>query len=398
MPAHLPLSRVPVLRVSLVLRLVTLVTVAASAACGGAPDAGGPGGPPGGGGFAVPVELKTLAATPVEQSTEFVGTLKSRRSTTIQPQVEGFLTRILVKSGDRVSRGTPLFDVDSSTQQSTVATLRSQRAAREADAVFARQQAQRAKALLDVGAMSQQEFEQAVAQQTAAEAQLKAIDDQIRQQETELAYYRVVSPTAGVIGDVPVRVGDRVTRSTELTTVDDNAGLEVYINVPVQQAPQLRVGLAVRILDESGGTIATERVNFVAGSVDEQTQSVLAKTPLTQRNGQFRSDQFVRTRIVWSESPAITIPLVAVMRVSGQHFVYVAEAADSGLVAKQRAVMLGPVIGSDYVVLSGLSAGDKLIVSGIQKIGDGAPVQDAAAMKPPQGAAPAAGGGRGGRP
>jgi RND family efflux transporter MFP subunit len=376
---------------------VTAASVAVTAmGCGGAPAGNGAQGPPGGGGFAVPVEMKTLAPTPVEQASEFVATIKSRRSMTIQPQAEGFLTRILVKSGDRVAPGAALFEVDSRTQQAAVAALRSQRAAREADATFARQQAERAKALLDVGAMSQQEHEQAVAQQAAAEAQLKAIDEQIKQQESELAYFRVVAPAAGVVGDVPVRVGERVTRSTMLTTVEDNAGLEVYINVPVQQAPQLKLGLPVRILDESGQPLATERVNFIASSVDEATQTVLAKTPLAQRASQFRSDQFVRTRVIWSELPEIVIPLVSVLRISGQHFVYVAEAADKGLVAKLRSVTLGPIVGSEYVVLTGLTAGERLIVSGIQKIGDGAPVQDAATMQPP--GPPPAGAGRGGRP
>lgn len=369
------------------LRSASAVVVAALAVACGSGDGGAPGPPDGG--MAVPVGMTTLEAAPVEQVTEFVGSVKSRRSATIQPQVEGFLTGILVKSGDRVSRGTPLFEVDSSTQQATVANLRSQRAAREADAVLGRQQAKRAKALLDVGATSQQEYEQAVAQLAAAEAQLKAFDDQIGQQENELAYYRVVSLTVGVVGDVPVRVGDRVTRSTVLTTVDDNAGLELYINVPVQQAPQLRVGLPVRILDEAGETIAAERLNFVSASVDEGTQTVLAKAPLARRAAQFRSDQFIRASIVWSEAPAITIPLVAVIRVSGQHFVYVAEPADGKLVAKQRAVTLGPIIGSDYVVREGVAAGDRLIVSGVQKIGDGAPVQEA--KETPARGAPATG-------
>lgn len=381
MPAHSRARTAPFIA-SVVRTAGVIVVAATAAACGGDPVAGDAQAP-GGRGMGVPVEMKTLAPAPVERSTEFVGTVRSRRSTTIQPQVEGFLTRIFVKSGDRVARGRPLFDVDSSTQRATVATLRSQRAAREADAVFARQQAQRAQTLLDVGATSRQELEEAIAQQAAAEAELAAIDEQIGQQETELAYYRVVAPTNGVVNDVPVRVGDRVTRSTQLTTLDDNAGLEIYIGVPVQQAPLLRVGLPVRIVDEVGGTIATEHLSFVAASVDEGTQTVLAKAALTSPEGSFRSDQFVRARIIWSEEDAITIPVVSVIRVSGQHFVYVATPADAGLIARQRAVTLGPVVGSDYVVRSGVGAGDRLIVAGIQKIGDGAPVQDVAAMRPP---------------
>jgi RND family efflux transporter MFP subunit len=340
----------------------------------------------------MPVEIVTLQSKPVEQTGEFVATVKSRRSTTIQPQAEGFLTRIVAKPGARVAPGEVLFEIDATTLQAGVASLEQLRVAREADATFARQQAQRAKTLLSVGAMSQQEFDQAAAQQKAAEAQLQAVNEQIRQQKAELGYYRVTAPTAGIVGDVPVRVGDRVTRSTELTTLEDNSGLEVYIQVPVQQAPKLKPGLATRILDESGKPMVSTRVNFVAPSVDDATQTVLVKAPLEARAGSLRADQFVRAQIVFSTEPALTIPVVSVARISGQHFAFVAEPAGAGLVARQRPVTVGPVVGDAYIVLSGLTAGDRLILAGSQKVGDGAPVQ---AMPP----APASDGkGRAGEP
>jgi RND family efflux transporter MFP subunit len=330
----------------------------------------------------MPVEIVTLAPKPVEQIGEYVGTVKSRRSTTVQPQVEGIITAIRARSGDRVSPGTLLVEIDATPQQAAVASLQSVRAAREADATWARQQAQRARQLLDVGAGSQQEYEQAQAQQKAAEAQLKAIDEQIRQQQAELAYYRVVAPTAGVIGDIPVREGERVTKSSVLTTIDDNAGLEIYINVPVQQAANLKIGLPVRLVNDAGATIASERIAFVSASVDDATQTVLAKAPLDPKSSQFRTDQFVRARIVWNTTSSLTIPVVSVIRINGQYFAFVAENGPRGLAAHQRPVTLGPVVGNEYVVLGGLKAGDQLIVSGLQKIGDGAPVQ-AAPPKPP---------------
>ena len=97
----------------------------------------------------------------MEQTTEFVGTVKSRRSTTVQPQVEGFVTRILVRSGDRVRPGTPLMQIDPRMQQAAVASLESQRTSREADLRYARQEAARMKTLLEAGASSQSELEQA---------------------------------------------------------------------------------------------------------------------------------------------------------------------------------------------------------------------------------------------
>jgi RND family efflux transporter MFP subunit len=365
-----------------------VVMAGVAGACGRGQEAGAPaGGAPAGGAMqGVPVELAELAPKPVEDRGRFVGTVKSRRSSTIQPQAEGFITKILVKSGDRVQTGTPMFEIDASSQQAAVASLESIRAAREADAAYARQQAERAGRLLAAGAASQQELDQALTQQKTAEAQLKAATDQVRQQQAELAYYRVVAPNPGIVGDIPVHVGERVAKTTELTTVDDNAGLELYIEVPVQDAPKLKVGLPVRIVDDEGQPLAETRINFVASSVSDETQTVLVKTPLDAGRG-FRSEQTVRAEIVFATSPGLTVPLVAVTRVNGQFFVFVAEPGQGGgTVAHQRAVQLGEVVGNEYIVKSGLKAGEKLIVGGIQKIGDGVPV-----MTLPSGPAPARG-------
>jgi RND family efflux transporter MFP subunit len=359
-----------------------------AAACGGSSPA--PGGAPAGGrgAMAMPVEIMTLAEKPVEQASEFVGTVKSLRSTTVQSQMEGFILKVNVKSGDRVRPGTVLFEVDASSQQSVIASLESIRAARDADAAFARQQAERAKKLLAVGAMSQQEHDQAQTLQRTAEAQLKAVDEQIKQQRNEWGYSRVTAATAGVIGDVPVRVGDRITRATPLTVIEDNSGLELYLNVPVQEAMRLKLGLPVRLLDSAGADVATERINFISPSVDDATQTVLVKTPAGTRGGALRSDQFVRARIVWSTDPALTVPVGAVSRISGQFFVFVAEPGkDGGLIAHQRPISVGALTNNAYLVTGGLKAGDKVVIAGTQKIADGAPVQ-AAPPGPP-------GGGRG---
>jgi RND family efflux transporter MFP subunit len=355
--------------------LVALVAVSLSGCQrndpGGAHGPGSGNGPP----MAMPVEAVTLAAKPVERTTEYIATVKSRRSTTIQPQVEGFITRITARSGQRVARGTVLMEIDSGRQQAAVAMLESVRAAREADLKFAQQQADRMKKLYEAGAVSEQEYEQAATAAHTNEAQVRAVEAQIREQRVELGYHRVTAPTTGIVGDIPVRVGDRVTRSTTLTTVDENAGLELYINVPVAQAPSLKPGMLVRIVGDDAEPIATTEVNFISPSVDEATQSVLVKAPL-QTNVPFRTDQFVRTHVVWSNAPGLTVPLVAVTRINGQHFVYVVETGEGGTtVARQRAVQLGTMVGNDYIVQGGLKEGERLIVSGVQKIGDGMPVQ-----------------------
>lgn len=371
-------------------RLAPLLAIALLAVdCGSAPATRG--GPP-----AMPVEVVTLAMRPVEQTTEFVGTVKSRRSATVQPQVEGFVTRILVRSGARVAPGVALLEIDPRMQEAAVSSLESLLAVRKADLQQARQQATRMKTLLEAGASSQAEMEQAETALATTEAQAAAIEAQLREQRVALAYHTVSAPTAGVVGDIPVRVGDRVTKSTLLTTIDESAGLELYINVPVQEAANLRVGLPVRLVDDRGLVLATEQLSYVSASVEGATQSVLVKATLERAEG-LRTEQIVRARIVWSESPALTVPIVALNRVGGQFFAFVAEAGEGGAtVARQRAVEPGPVVGNDYVVRSGLKPGERLIVSGVQKIGDGAPVTvlaAGAAESPTTKAAPAGEGG-----
>jgi RND family efflux transporter MFP subunit len=326
----------------------------------------------------MPVEVVTLAERPVEQTTEFVGVVKSRQSTTVQPQVEGFVTRIRVRSGDRVAPGAPLVEIDRRMQEAAVASLESQLASRKADLQQARQQAARTKTLLAAGAVSQAEAELSETGLATAEAQLQATEAQLREQRVALAYHTVSAPTAGIVGDVPVRVGDRVTRSTVLTTIDRNAGLELYINVPVQEAPRLKVGLPVHLVDDRGAVLATEELSFVSPSVDGATQSVLVKATLEAAEG-LRTEQFVRARVVWTERPTLTAPVIALSRIGGQYFAYVAEGGEGGTVARQRVVEPGPVVGNDYVIRSGLEAGDRLIVSGVQRIADGAPVTVTAA-------------------
>ena len=348
--------------------VLVAAAAALAAACGGG-RAGQAGALP-----AVPVEVITVAERPVERTTEYVGVVKSRQSTSVQPEVEGLITRIRVRSGDRVVPGAPLLEIDQRMQEAAVASLESQLAARKADLQQARQEAERMRTLLEAGAASRAEAEHAETGLATAQALVQSTEAQLRQQRVELAYHTVSAPTAGVVGDVPVRVGDRVTHSTLLTTIDRNEGLELYINVPVQEARRLEPGLPVQLLDEDGGAFATERLAFVSASVDPATQSVLAKATLGVTQG-LRTEQFVRARIVWSEQPALTVPIVAISRLGGQHFAYVVEDGEAGSVARQRAVQLGPVVGNDYVLESGLEAGARLIVSGVQRIGDGAHVE-----------------------
>ncbi len=358
--------------------LVALVTSAALAGCGGSANSAGPAAGANGRGGAPPaagVTIVTLQPKPIEQSSDFIATVRSLHSTTIQPQVEGHVTKIFVKAGDLVRAGAPLVQIDPERQAATVRSSEATRQAREADVTYWKAQVQRLKSLLDAGAISRNEFDQAQHELSSAEANLGALNAQVRENQVQLQYYRVMAPTAGTVGDLPFREGDRVTTSTIITTIDDKSGLEAYIQVPLDRAPELRPGLPVQILDAQDRLIASNTITFVAPRVDDATQTVLAKALLRNVPPGTRVQQYVKTRIVWRSEPGLTVPVVSVLRIGGQYFSFVAEPAGQGLVAKQRPVQLGDVIGNDYIVTGGLKAGDRVIVSGVQKIGDGMPVK-----------------------
>jgi RND family efflux transporter MFP subunit len=180
----------------------------------------------------------------------------------------------------------------------------------------------------------------------------------------------------GIVGDIPVHVGDRVTVSTMLTTIDEPGALEAYVYVPAERAKNLKTGLPVRLLDTAGNPISETRITFVSPQVETETQTVLAKATIQNPQGKLRISQQVRAQITWGVHEGPVIPVLAVLRINGQFFAFVAINEAKGTVARQTPLKLGDTIGNDFVVLDGLKAGDHLIISGTQFLQDGMPVTE----------------------
>jgi RND family efflux transporter MFP subunit len=323
----------------------------------------------------LPVKTQTISLAPVPRVDEYVATIKSRRSASIQPQVDGSLTRILVKSGDQVKTGQVLMTIDPLKQQATVDQQRSTEAQKKATYDYNRIEVERQRQLYESGVTSKQSYDQAVQAYENSKADWEASTAGLVTQQRELAYYNLTAPFDGVVGDVPVHLGDYVSQTTLLTTVDENAELEAYIYIPTEKAAGIRMGLPVQIVTSSGELIESTQVNFVSQQVDNGVQGILVKAPVHAPLDKFRNAQLVKARVVWSTAPTPTLPVLAVTRIGGQSFVYVVTQAEGGTIAKQRAVTLGDTIGNDYAVIDGLKPGEKIITSGIQFLIDGAPVQ-----------------------
>lgn len=324
---------------------------------------------------AMPVNVKTAALEKVDDTTEYVATLKSRDSAVVMPQVEGIITKIFVHSGERVADGAPLMQIDPAKQQATVRSQEDARSAQLAQVKWAQQNHDRVSGLAAAGVVSKQDLDQARATLDAAQAQLHSLDAQVNEQEVQLHYYHVIAPRAGMVGDVPVRVGDRVVTTTQLTTVDSPGSLEAYIYVPIEKSGQLKMNLPVQIVDGAGNQLAASRITFISPQVDNTTQTVLAKAQITNSNDSLRTAQFVRARVVWGSEQKPVVPVIAVSRVGGTYFAFVAEPDQKGgYVVHQKPLQIGQIVANDYVVLDGIKAGDKVVVSGTQYLIDGIPV------------------------
>ena len=352
-------------------RLAAVLTLAGiGVACSGDSVKGAaPQGPAG-----IPVKVETAQLVPVKDTSEYVATLKSRDSAVIMPQVEGQITDIYVRSGARVSPGTPLMQIDPAKQQATLKTQEDTVTAKEAEVEWDKREFARNSGLYAAKVISKQALDQSKTALDQAQAQLQALHAHVRQETVQLHYYKVTAGSRGIVGDIPVRVGDRVTTTTVLTTVDKPGSLEAYVYVPIERSSQLRPNLPVQIVDQSGNVIADSRINFISPQVDSTTQTVLVKAPIANNSDKLRNAQFIHARIVWGTADRSVVPVLAVTRIGGQYFVFVAEKQDGKTVAHQKPLRVGEMTGNNYVVLEGIKPGDKVVVSGTQFLIDGAPV------------------------
>jgi RND family efflux transporter MFP subunit len=323
----------------------------------------------------MPVQTQVIAAAPVPEYDEYVSTIKSRRSATINPQVDGNLVKIYVHSGDRVHSGQILMEIDPAKQEATVSSSHATEQQKLAVFQYNQIEVERQRKLFDQGVTSRDVFDQAEQAYKNSQADYESTVATTQSQKKQLGYYHIAAPFDGIVGDVPVHLGDYVSPTTMLTTVDENRDLEAYIYIPTERVTQIRKGLSVVILDNQENELERTAIDFVSPQVDDQLQGILAKAPVKADLGRIRNLQQIKARVIWTTSSIPVVPVLAVARLGGQTFVYVATNQGGKYFARQRPITVGDTVGNNYAVKSGLQNGDKVIVSGIQFLIDGAPVQ-----------------------
>ncbi len=327
---------------------------------------------------AMPVQTVAVTLAPVPQSSEYVATIKSRRSATLLPQVSGNLTQIRVHSGDHVKAGQVLMEIDPRLQLATVASARATERQKKALYDYNAIEVERQRKLFEAGVTSRDAYDQAQQSFGNTKADYESAVELRKTQEEQLAYYTIRAPFDGVVGDIPVHVGDFASPmnspATVLTTVDENKDLEAYIYVPTERAGQVRQGLDVELMDNAGKLLEKTKIDFLSPQVDSTLQGILVKAPVHATPEVLRNAQMIKARVIWSTTPMAVVPVLAVTRQGGQSFVFVAQQQNGHFVARQTAVTLGDTVGNNYSVSSGLNAGDKVIVSSTQFLVNGMPV------------------------
>jgi len=323
---------------------------------------------------AMPVQTVAVTLAPVAQSSAYEATIKSRRSATLQPQVSGMLTKILAHSGDHVKAGQLLMEIDPRLQMATVASARATERQKKSLYDYNAIEIERQRKLFEAGVTSRDAYDQALQSFGNTKADYESALELRKTQEAQLAYYTIRAPYNGVVGDIPVHVGDYVAPATMLTTVDENKDLEAYIYVPTERSGQVRQGLAVELMDNAGKLLEKTKIDFLSPQVDSTLQGILVKAPVHATPELLRNAQMIKARVVWSTTPMAVVPVLAVTRQGGQTFVFVAQQQNGHFVAHQVAVTVGDTVGNLYSVSSGLNAGDRVIVSSTQFLINNMPV------------------------
>ena len=320
------------------------------------------------------IDVVQLAPGKVRDTGEYLGTLLSRQSVNVLPQVAGYVRRIYVRPGQKVEMGAPLLDVDSREASAALDSARAQRSSSEVNLEQSRRTRARIESLYKEGLASAQELEQARAQVDALDASTRAALAQETQRSVQLQYSTVRAPFAGSVGDVLVRLGDFVTATTPLTSVAQADVLEVSVSVPSERARALQLDTPLEVLDGAGRVLLTSPVFFIAPQADPRTQLVDVKAAFRNTVG-LRPSEMVRARLVYSTRDALQLPALAVVRQSGQPFALVVTEQEGKSVVQRRPIQLGVLGESSYVVEGGLNAGERVAGSSRQALREGAQVK-----------------------
>lgn len=377
------------------LALTALAAVTLLSACGDAENTDAQAGPP-----PMPVGVVVAQAAPVQLKDTLPGRVVAARMAEVRPQVDGIIERQLFEEGAQVEAGQQLYQIDLKNYEATLNAAQADLAKAEATNVSAQKKLRRYEQLVKTQAASRQTYDDAVAAAAESAATVAAARAQVEIATINATYTNVTAPISGLIGRSAVTEGALVTanQATPLAVITQLDPIYVDLTQSSAKLLELRQKIAAGILqnsdsmpvtlllDGAGRTYAHEgQLRFTEVIVDEATDSVTLRAAFPNPDKVLLPGMFVRAEVSQGRMESgVLIPQGAVMRApNGDAFVWIA--GEDGKVAR-RSLTLDRAVDGQWLVAAGLKDGDKVIVDGLMKIRDGAPVapQIAGAEKTPE--------------
>lgn len=325
------------------------------AGCGGGDEAQAAAGGPPGGMPPMPVDVDTARTGRVTDAVRATGRIEAVNSIELRPDVQGRVTEILFREGQYVERGAPLIKLDDE-------ILRAQAARAEAERDLAKQKLERAARLRSDNASSPADYEEAAATARAAEANLAALQLQVERST-------VRAPFAGVAGQRFVSIGDYVTSASRLLTLQTTNPQRASIDIPERHASSLRRGQTVEFtVAAHPGRTFRATVDFVDPVVREEGRTILVKGSAPNPNGLLRAGMFIEARLnTGTRAGAVVVPEDAILPLRTANIAWVVVDGK----AARRTVQLGARTQGVVEILSGVSAGEMVVVGGLERMAEG---------------------------
>ena len=331
---------------------------------------------------------------------EWIGSLDGSANVDVRARVQGYVQQVAFKEGTLVKAGDLLLRIDPRPLEAALAQAKAELAQAVASQKKADLDEQRQAQLFSKKINSQQDYDNAVQANLAAKAAVEAGRAAVQQAELNLGFATITSPIDGIVGRTDFTTGDFVaaggtgTPVTTVSTVDpikfvfsvsEKDYLEAAERISAMLAKPLDQRPAVAELIRADGKVHPQKGRFLAAdrAVDVKTGTIRISGLFPNPGNLLRPGQYGRVRFqVEERAGAVLIPQRAVQELQGKNFVWVVDDANK---VSQRSVTVGPRLGSDWLIEQGLSPGERVVVEGLQKVRQGAPVQPSAA--PPMTAA-----------
>jgi len=302
----------------------------------------------------------------------FPATLTAHSIVEIRSDVTGFLEAIRAKDGSTVKKGQVLYEVDRSRSLASYDQARASVAQAEADLAQKQRDLERYSNLLKQDAIARQTVEQASTLVKTAEANLAAAKAAQARSGTDISHAVIRAPGNGKIGIALVRVGDLVSAGqTTINTLVNEDPIYADIDLPQNRYAEFKKGATHRYFISQDGTVYPQegKVLLINNMVDQQTGTIRVRLTFPNKEEILKSGMSAVVQLKYNTSDtAVAIPSKAIVELLGEVKAYV---VDQHNVIQQRPIVRGPIIDSLLIVRSGLQAGDRVVVEGIQKIRPG---------------------------